>query len=223
MSFQTVCSGCGAISSPSVGICPYCKTLMSSGPKTEASASVDQITRFYNEGNLTQALTVGRDLFRHKPELFEQPAAALIMAKVMIETEAPSSETRAMLVRANVAHPGHPELTEYLEILEARSYLRSGPDAGEVMLVALLRRSPQNVHAHFVLGSHLFWTEKDSGSAIPHLETCVRLRPNFLKAWACLGALYKQLGNEQLSSYAFEKCITMEGNPVMKDFYQKQL
>ena len=141
----------------------------------------------------------------------------------MLEAEAPSSQIRALLVRANAKSPGSGELTDYLDLLEAKNYLRKGPDAGEPMLRAVLRRSPQNIHASFILGTHLFWTEEDRNRAIPLLEACVRLRPNFLRAWACLGALYKQNGDTQLSQSAFRKCIALETNPVMLEFFTNQL
>lgn len=114
--------------------------------------------------------------------------------------------------------PSNSELIDYLEIVEAKGLLKNGPnDAGSLLLKNILRRSPKNVHAHFVLGAHLFWTDHEPSLAIPHLETCVRLHPNFLRAWGCLGAIYKKLGNHQLSQMAFQKCAAIETNPGMKD------
>jgi cytochrome c-type biogenesis protein CcmH/NrfG len=112
---------------------------------------------------------------------------------------------------------------DYLEILEAKNCLKKGiNDAGEVMLKNVLRRSPKNVHAHFLLGTHLFWVDSESPMAIPHLETCVRLQPYFLRAWGCLGAIYKKMGNAQLAQMAFNKCASIETNPSMREFFIMQ-
>lgn len=80
-----------------------------------------------------------------------------------------------------------------------------------------------NVHAHFFLGAHRFWVLQDINRAIPHLEICVRLHPNFLRGWGCLGAIYKQLGNTQLARRAFEKCAQLENNSRVKDFFIQQM
>ena len=67
MSFQTVCPGCGASSSPSVGVCPYCKTVMSL-PSQRESGGIDALARLYNEGRLESALSLGYELQKQKPE-----------------------------------------------------------------------------------------------------------------------------------------------------------
>jgi hypothetical protein len=50
----------------------------------------------------------------------------------------------------------------------------------------------------------------------------VRLHPNFLRAWGCLGAIYKKLGNAQLAQMAFQKCAAIETNQNMKNFFLNQ-
>jgi len=128
-----------------------------------------------------------------------------------------------VLAEAHLAAPENTELTDYLEIVEAKNNLKKGlNDTGEMMLKNLLRRSPNNLHAHFILGTHLFWADNESTMVIPHLETCVRLHPNFLRAWGCLGAIYKKMGNGQLAQMAFQKYVTIETNQGMKEFFEKQ-
>lgn len=78
------------------------------------------------------------------------------------------------------------------------------------------------IQAHFILGTRLFWVDGESVMAIPHLETCVRLHPSFLRAWGCLGAIYKKLGNTQLAKMAFEKCAGIETNSTMKEYFLDQ-
>ncbi len=90
-----------------------------------------------------------------------------------------------------------------------------------MLLKSILRRSPQNAHANFLLGSHLFWVEKQNGKAIKFLETAVRERPNFLRAVACLGALYQTMGNQPLAARSFRKCKDLESDPSMKKYFSE--
>ncbi|MSP19165.1 MAG: hypothetical protein EXR74_06295 [Bdellovibrionales bacterium] len=127
------------------------------------------------------------------------------------------------MAEAHLATPENVDVIDYMEIVEARNNLKKGlNDIGEIALKNLLRRSPKNIHAHFILGTHLFWKDSESTMAIPHLETCVRLHPNFLRAWGCLGAIYKKMGNAQLAQMAFQKCAAIETNQSMKEFFEKQ-
>jgi predicted Zn-dependent protease len=222
MSFDVVCSGCGAPSSPSVGICPFCKTVMAANDGKEKH-SIDSFIKLYNDGKLERALGLGTEMYKAKPELKSDLAFVLTFAKVLIESEGPSSKIRSVLAEAHLVTPESVDVIDYLEIVEAKNNLKKGlNDTGEIALKNLLRRSPKNVHAHFVLGTHLFWMDNESATAIPHLETCVRLHPNFLRAWGCLAAIYRKMGNNQLAQMAFQKCATIETNQSMKEFFEKQ-
>lgn len=222
MSFDTICKGCGASSGPSVGVCPYCKTVMA-GPAVTENITLGAFNRMYLEGKLDAALRFGNGLYKSKPELKTDLPFIMTYVKVLIETEAPSSQMRALLAEAQLANPQDAGLLDYFEIVEAKNYLKKGAnDPGEIMLKSIIRRSPQNVHAHFLLGTHWFWSEKDAVGAIPHLETCVRLHPNFLRAWGCLGAVYQKMGNKPLAQQAFRKCAALETNLKMKEFFEQQ-
>ncbi len=222
MSFTVICSGCGAPSSPSVGICPFCKTVMASSGG-EDKQSLDVLIKLYADGKLERALSLGNAMYKEKPQLKKDLLFVLTFVKVLLDSEAPSSRIRSLLAEAHLANPESTDLADYLEILDAKNNLKKGlNDAGEVTLKNLLRRSPNNVHARFILGAHLFWSDSESAMAIPHLETCVRLHPNFLRAWGCLGAIYKKMGNPQLAEMAFQKCVELETDQNWKEFFQKQ-
>lgn len=222
MSFTTICSGCGAASGPSVGVCPFCKTLMSESGSPK-KATITAFIKMHKDGKLEQALIFGTDLLKADPELKTDMKFVVTFVKVMIESEAPSSRIRALLAEAQLSSPENTELLDYVDIVEAKNCLRKGQeDPGELLLKTVIRRSPQNVHAHFILGAHLLWTEDECVAAVPYLETCVRFHPNFLRAWGCLGAIYKKLGNEQLAQAAFQKCASIETNPEMKQFFKNQ-
>lgn len=223
MSFQTFCSCCGAPSSPSVGICPYCKSVMSSS-KAPSDPSIEQFNKLYEQGHVEHALNFGTALLKSKPELKSDLSFLLNYVRVLFETEAPESRIRTLLTEAQLTAPGNPEVLEYMELLEAKGCLREGhDDPGEKMLKNIIRRSPKNAMAYFLLGAHFFWTEHEPTAAIPPLETCVRLQPHFLRAWGCLGAIYQKVGNLPLAQMAFQKCSELETDPEMKEFFLQQL
>jgi tetratricopeptide (TPR) repeat protein len=223
MSFEVTCSGCGAASGPSVGVCPFCKTVMASvhDKNSEQKKSVLEI---YESGRLDLALAFAKKMFMSDPESKKDASFILLYVKILLETEGPTSLIKGLLAEAHLFNPKEKNIIDYIELVEAKDSLKKGlNDAGEIQLKNLLRRSPSNVHAHFILGTHLFWMDEQMEMAIPHLETCVRLAPKFLRAWGCLGAIYKKLGNSQLSCRAFQKCIELEPNSNMKEFFQKEI
>jgi tetratricopeptide (TPR) repeat protein len=223
MSFKIICSGCGAPSGLAVGICPFCKSVMTEGSEQER-ASVEALTKLYAEGRNDRALALANEMFKNSPELIANPSFAMTFIKVLFECEAPGSHLRSVLAQAQLAFPGNPQIADYLEILDSKSFLKkSMMDPGEVMLMNVIRRSPDQVHAHFTLGAHFYWEEQEPLRAIPHLETCVRLRPVYLRAWACLGGVYHSLGNQQLAQNAFRKCLELESDPSVKEFFAEQM
>jgi hypothetical protein len=222
MSFDLACKNCGANSGPSVGVCPFCKTVMA--PPSANAGAIGGLENLYTDGRLDLALSTGLSLLKTKPEAKTDLSFVLVLLKIMIEAEAPTTSIRSLIAEALLHHPGASELNDTLELLDARSGLKKGKnDVGELMLRNLIRRSPNNVHAHFFLGTHFFWTDEDPMSAVAHLETCVRLHPKFLRAWGCLGAIYKKLGHVPLAKRAFETCVALESNPKMKELFLQQI
>jgi tetratricopeptide (TPR) repeat protein len=223
MSFDLICSGCGAPSGPSVGICPFCKTVLhkdkNSPPKKE-----DTLNQIYQDGRLDLALNLSKTMYAQDKDAKINPDFLLLFAKILFDSEAPSSYINNILGEAHLIDPNNSEVLDYMEILEARRHLKKGPnDDGKIILQKILRRSPKNSHAHFILGTHLFWTDQNISMAIPHLETCVHLTPNFLRAWGCLAVIYQRLNNPQLAFRAFQKCHELENSPKMKSYFAEQM
>ncbi len=219
MSFDLVCKSCGATSGPSVGICPYCKCVMAS-LDTEENPSLKAVRAAFQEGRVEQALVLGKELEKAKPALRKNASFALLMAQILLEAEAPSSQIRALLVEAMMEDEGNTTLLDFLDIVQAKGLLgHEARDAGEMLLGTVIRRSPENAHAHFLLGAHLFWIEKQPGKALKHLEEAVKLRPAFLRAQACLGALYQTLKNPALAAKCFRKCKELERSSGMKKYF----
>lgn len=223
MSFELICTGCGAMSGPSVGLCPFCKTLMAS-PDNQNSAQKSSVAKIYESGRLDLALNLAKKIYDTDEDSKKDVGFLLLYAKILLDTEGPSSLIKGILSEAHLMAPSNQDVLDYIDLLEARSYLKKGlNDNGETLLKSLIRRSPNNVHAHFLLGAHLFWSDQQTQMAIPYLETCVRLSHNFLRAWGCLGAIYKKMENPGLAIRAFQKCAELEQNSKMKEYFQQQI
>lgn len=223
MSFELVCPGCGAASGPSVGVCPFCKAILTS-PDDKNFEQESSVAKTYESGRLDLALTLAKKLYQTDEASKKDVGFLLLYAKILIDTEGPTSLIKSVLAEAHLLAPSNQDVLDYIELVEAKSYLKKGlNDSGEVQLKYLLRRSPKNVHAHFLLGTHIFWADQQSQAAIPYLETCVRLSPNFLRAWGCLGAIYKKMGNAQLAMRAFQKCMELEPETKMKEYFHQQV
>ena len=219
MNFEIICQNCGAPSSPVIGVCPYCKSVMTTEAEKKTPA-ITSIKKFFNEGQLEQALSLANALEMQKPDSLKNVNFVLLYAQILIEADAPSSKTKSLLNQALIDNPSDPRLLEYLEVVEAESNLSHDKnDAAETALTNIVRRSPENVHALFLLGSHLFWVEKDAQRALRYLEQSVRLRPNFIKAKACLAAVYKELNRNDLAAKLFNECAAKTSDSKMKEIF----
>jgi cytochrome c-type biogenesis protein CcmH/NrfG len=175
----------------------------------------------YDQGRMSEALSMAKQA--DSPEHQKDPEYLKLYATILLETEGPDSQIVGLLSKAHLLAPNHTEIMDYLELAEARLTLSHTPGSdGETRLKALLRRSPENVHALFFLGTHLYWTQNEQMQSMKMLERVVRLRPAFLRAWGCLGMIYKKLGNQPLASRAFKTCMTLETDSEMKKFFKEQ-
>lgn len=107
-------------SGPSVGICPFCKMVMSNADGVE-SISVETFAKLYNDGKLERALSFGTALYKSKPELKSDLSFVITYVKVLIEAEAPSSQLRSILTEAQLAMPQNTDLLDYFEIIDAKA------------------------------------------------------------------------------------------------------
>ncbi|PIP20506.1 MAG: hypothetical protein COX40_04365 [Candidatus Omnitrophica bacterium CG23_combo_of_CG06-09_8_20_14_all_40_11] len=185
--------------------------------KTPAIAN---IKKSFNEGRLNQALSLAKALETQKPDSLKSKEFILLYTQILLEADGPSTKIKSLLNQALVDNPSDQQLLEYLEVAEAESNLsRDKDDAGEIVLTDLIRRSPENVHALFILGRHLFWVKKDAQRALRYLEQSVRLRPNFFRAKACLAAVYKALRMDDLAVRFCNECASKASDPEMKKFF----
>jgi len=223
-----VCKNCGATNDVSKAICPYCKSSL--GPAAEkstassADSSLGSINRLYLEGKLDQAVHLIAAALKDKPTLEEDVGFLILQSKCLIETEAPNAKIKAVLHKACLLAPKNLEVIDYLEIIDAKEKLEFvSKILGEQALEKVIRRSPKNPHAHFLMGAHLFWIRNNHEQAQHHLKQAISSRPNLLRAWACLGALYRLTGQEEQAVRAFRKCLELETNPQMIQYFKSLL
>lgn len=223
MSFKLFCSACGAPSSPSVGVCPFCKAVQSTS-KAEDGPTLKRIRQLFEQGYLEDSLASAAAAEKEGGKLAGEAGFLLTYAIILIEAEGPSSKIRALLTKANLTKPDSAEVIDYLELIEAKSRLARGvSDFGEQELRRILARSPSNPHALFTLGSHLYWVENQPDEAIRLLQKCVDKRPSFLRAWACLAAIHAKRGDVAPAQHALHKCLSLEKNPAMHAYFEKML
>lgn len=219
MSFNIICDSCGAPSSSEIGICPYCKSVMAS-KAGKSAPTVARIKKCFDDGHIEQALSLAADIEAQKPDLLKDKEFVLLYARILFEAEGPSTKIKSLLNHALFEHPSDPLLLEYLEVAEAESNLsRERNDAGETALINIVRRSPHNYCALFLLGRHLFWVERDAERALIYLEQCVRIRPNFLRAAGCLVAVYKALNmNDSAAGFCADRA-SKTADPKKKQLF----
>lgn len=227
MSFDLKCNNCGAPSASSIGVCPFCKSVMLSGNKSNPSKQdllLTQLRKHYRQGKLSLVLAGLKQLFSTKPKYKENVSFLDLYLRVLFETDAPGSNIRSVISLILLQDANNQAALDFLDLQDAKSHLTAQKnDHGEKMIRSVIARSPKNPFAHFLLGSHIFWTEKDYTKSIIHLEKCTKLHPNFLRAWGCLGALYREIGNSSLAADAFRKAASLETDKKMKQFFIKNI
>ncbi len=218
MSFEIVCPNCGAPSVSSVGICPYCKTVLATKQdKGTDGHLISSLKKKYREGRLGFVLNSCATILKEKPKQNENVNFLLFYIKVLMESDAPSTKVRTLLSKVFLIEPENIEAMNFLDLLEAKElFTDQRDDPGEVKIKKLLKRSPKNALAHFTLGTHYYWVEKDSVYAMIHLKKCVKYNPYFGRAWACLSVLYKDIGEITLAKETLKKALELEPDPTMK-------
>lgn len=221
MAFDLVCKNCGAPSGHSVGFCPFCKCPMSD-VDSEHSASYEALLQSYTSGDSDLSVIQVNKLLEKKDELIEDTDLFLLTIKILIETEAPRTRVATLLAEAMMKHPSNEQIKLYYKIHQAKNSLRNQAfDEAEMILRNVLKADPKNVHANFILGSHLFWDEDKPQEAIKYLEACTSENTKFKRAWGCLSAAYGKIGNTHLSKKATEKFKELETSQLIKGMVSK--
>ena len=95
MSFELVCESCGALSGPSVGMCPFCKSVLSR-PDSEITGQ-DSLLQMYNSGRVDISLNLASKIFQENPKAKQDLSFLMLYVKILVETEGPSSLINSLL------------------------------------------------------------------------------------------------------------------------------
>lgn len=225
MSFELLCPNCGASSVSSVGVCPYCKTiLVTKNDKGTDGHLIGVLKKKYKEGKLGFILLSCKQMLKDKPKSHENINFLLFYIKILMESDGPSTEIRSLLSKIFLMDPENQEALDFLDLLEAREmFTDERDDPGERIIQKLLKRTPKNALAHFLLGSHFFWVEKDQLHAMIHLEKAVKYNPHFGRAWACMAVLYNSMGKKTLAKESLKKAVELEPDPTMKKIIRRSI
>jgi tetratricopeptide (TPR) repeat protein len=182
------------------------------------------IQKAYEEGHLSDALTLMTSLEKADTKSLDDLSTVILYLQILFECEGPLSKINSLVASTLIKNPNEPRLLEFLDLSKAKTLLNSHAlESGLQALGSVIQRSPSNYLALFILGTTLHWEKKDDINAIKYLEKCVAIRPQLLRAWACLGVAYKGIDNHSLATRAFQKCIALETNPQMKAYFQSQI
>ncbi len=194
------------------------------GANAKEVTSLVALKKVYSEGNLPAALSLCVTLASEEVKIMENVGYLICYTQILLEAEGPTSKMKSLLGKALMLEPQNVQVNEYLEITEAKSMLsKEKGDEGEKRLTAVIRRSPENPHALFILGAHLFWTQDETLASVRYLEKCVRAHSKFLRAWGCLGTIYEKLGNPALSIKAYSSALAIETDLTMRGFFKEKI
>ena len=233
MSFELVCQSCGAPSGPSVGVCPFCKSVMTqpqvagsatAGPPGKFAALEGMIRQALSEGKLQDALLLASEAAKTHAELMADSMFLVLYAEVLIETEGPTSMIRGLLTRVKLTQPDNIQAALMYQLVDARAkFTKNMNDQGEIEIRKILKTHPDYTYALFILGAHLFWIQEIIPESQKLLERCVQKRPGFLRAWGCLAEIYRKSGNIAAAGQAYRKCVSLESDPTMRKFFEDAL
>ncbi|MCB0377947.1 MAG: hypothetical protein KDD33_05595 [Bdellovibrionales bacterium] len=157
-------------------------------------------------------------------DLIEDPQLFLLGAQVEFFKSEDIQKCCPWVKQAALNDPAHPEVIEWVRLLEAYQWLSEGDyQRGQRALQTLTYASVVESEARFILAHHLFWKNIDGARAIDLLEEVVLDHPNMNKAWACLGFAYNRSGFRSKAQEAFGICLQNETDPDKVALYKQQL
>lgn len=116
------------------------------------------------------------------------------------------------------------EIQDWDNLKEGISAFAEGDyELGERTLSALVGTDAVGWIAQYRLAYHLFWKNINAEKAMFLLEDLTKQKPEFVKAWSCLGFVYNKMGLKEKAQIAFSRCLEKETNPDRIEFYKQQL
>ena len=121
-----------------------------------------RLKKEYKEGHIDKVLFDCDLLYRQKEKMQQNSNFLLLYVKVLLETKGQHPRLGVYFRGVLLNDPENFEALDYLDILEAKEELTEGVnDPGEQKLMRIIKRSPKNAYAYFLLGAICFgWIER---------------------------------------------------------------
>lgn len=183
-----------------------------------------QLKSLLTQGQLTACRDMIQLIIRESHELADTSELYLLRAQVAYEQADNFGEVMAWVQQAKHCPKKSPAIASWDSLVEGIQALKEGDyDKGQKVLSEFEPESELYRIAQYEMAHHLFWRNIDQKHALHILETLCEERPEYIKAWSCLGFVYNRLGHKGKAQEAFGHCLELETDPEKITFYRQQL
>ena len=179
-----------------------------------------------HKGDLGSCQELIELIMDHGHPLADDVSVCLIGLQVSFEKSESIEEMFAWLEQARLCGGRQSnELLIWEVFIHALLALKEGDyEKGQKALEALvIEDSSVALLAKYRLAYHLFWKNIDIRGACRILEEVCQNRRGFMKAWCCLGFVYKKMGLKIKAHEVFSHCLLYETDKKRRQFYKRQL
>lgn len=183
-----------------------------------------QVETLFFRGDLHQTHHLIECIVENNNALVGSADLFVTHAKVFIELYGFNVHAQCSVEQALLLEPEHAEALKLKTLSRLHEEFRDGLyTQAETELRELIKSEPENIYAQYLLAYHLFWKNGAQTEALDLLETSVRQRPSFLRAWLCLAMAYKRGHQSEKAEDAFQECLALDKDPVNLEFYKNHL
>lgn len=182
-----------------------------------------QLKNLFIGGEIHSCKDMIQLIMEERHPLADHSDLLLLRAEIAFEESDQITEVSDWVKQAELCSKPSAALNDWKNLLKAKSALKEGDyELGQDILFSLLDSPHINELAAYSLAHHLFWKNLDTQFAQELLEDLVSKRPQFVKAWACLGFVYNKQQFRDKAQLAFSQCLEFEKNPEKIKFYKQQ-
>ena len=183
-----------------------------------------QLKSLLRQGQLETCKDFIQLIIREGHSLADSSSTYLLRAQIAYEQAENKAEIMAWVQQAKLCKSLSSEIICWDNLIHGQLAISEGDYFnGQIVLEELLENSDIGHLAQYELAQHLFWRNLDSQRAVALLEEVTQQRPEFIKAWSCLGFAYNKFGLKTKAQQAFGHCIELDSNPERLKLYQQQL
>ncbi|MEM7646233.1 MAG: hypothetical protein AAF203_04940 [Pseudomonadota bacterium] len=183
-----------------------------------------QLKSLVARGQLSACRDMIQLIIREGHSLGDSSEIYLLRAQIAFEQSGSKGDVMTWVQQAKMANPKCEKLQSWETLIEGVNCLDEGDyQKGETLLKTLSDNEEVAGLAQYQLAHHYFWRNIDGELSMAMLEDLCMNRPEFTKAWSCLGFVYNRLGMKDKAQEAFGLCLENETNPEKIAFYKQQL